>query len=208
MFTGDEKAAWLTARAGKLTASRMGDAMAFTVKGEPKAERIKLLHELLAERLTGDNVSHVVTEPMVWGMEHEDEAVDFFVELTGRSPKRSRLYEHPTIENFAATPDRELDDGLLEVKCPTTTVFLEWTIAGIVPVKHRPQMAAQLLCTGKKWCGFMAYDPRIRDENKRLFMRKYEPTTEELAIVEAAAIAFLTELDEMFDRFVTAFVTA
>ena len=203
-MNAEEKAAWLNARAGKLTASRMADAMAFLKNGQPAGARIKLLHELLAERLTGESVRHVVTDAMLWGMEHEDEAVDYFVARYSRTVRRSRFYEHPTIENFGATPDREIgDDGLIEVKCPTTTRYLEWVIAGVVPEEHKPQMCAQLLCTGKKWVGFMAYDPRIRDENKRLFMRKYEPTQDELERVEIAAVKFLNDLDEMFDRFVT-----
>ena len=226
MMNAEEKAAWLNARAGKLTASRMADAMAFLKNGQPAGARIKLLHELLAERLTGESVRHVVTDAMLWGMEHEDEAVDYFVHVVtdamlwgmeredeavdyfvarySRTVRRSRFYEHPTIENFGATPDREIGhDGLIEVKCPTTTRYLEWVIAGVVPEEHKPQMCAQLLCTGKKWVGFMAYDPRIRDENKRLFMRKYEPTQDELERVEIAAVKFLNDLDEMFDRFVT-----
>lgn len=205
MMTPDEKAAWLSARAGKLTASRMADAMAFLKSGQPTTARTKLMHELLAERLTDISVPHVVTDAMLWGQEHEDEAVDYFVERYGRGVRMSRFYEHPTIQNFGATPDREIDeDGLIEVKCPTTTRYLEWVLAGVVPEEHKPQMIAQLLCSGKKWCGFIAYDPRIRDEGRRLFMRKYEPSPEELQKVEAAAIQFLAELDNLFDRFVEA----
>ena len=29
-------------------------------------------------------------------------------------------------------------------------------------------MLAQLACTGRKWVEFVAFDPRIRDENKRM----------------------------------------
>lgn len=203
-MSAEDKAAWLSARAGKLTASRMADAMAVLKNGQPAAARVNLMHDLLAERLTGYSVNHVVTDAMLWGQEHEDEAVDMFVEMTGRAPKLSRFYEHATILNFGATPDRELDDGLLEVKCPTTPTFLRWVLAGAVPEQHKPQMCAQLLCSGKKWCGFIAYDPRIKEERKRLFLRKYEPTAEELATVEAAAIKFLDELDAMFDQFVQA----
>ncbi len=203
-MSSEEKAQWLSDRCGKLTASRMCDAMSYLKNGDSSRDRIKLLHELLAERLTGQSAPHVVTEPMLFGMEHEDEAVDFFVERTGRAVKRSRFYEHPTIPNFGATPDRELDDGLVEVKVPNSSTFIAWTLAGVVPFQHRPQMTAQLIVTGKPWCGFLAYDPRIRDETKRMFMRKFVPTPEERAEVEAAAIQFLVELDEMFDQFVTA----
>lgn len=203
MMSSEEKAAWLSARAGKLTASRMNDAMSFLRNGDPSKDRVRLMHELLAERLTGLSVPHVVNDAMQWGTDHEDEAVDVFVERTGRSPRLSRFYEHATIANFGATPDRELDDGLVEVKCPTTTTFLEWSIAGVVPAKHKCQMTAQLLCANKTWCGFIAYDPRIRDPKRQLFMRKFIPTPDERSAVLAAAVGFLDELDELFDRFVT-----
>jgi len=205
-MSAEQKAAWLNARAGKLTASRMADAMDFRKDGKPSAGRMKYMRELLAERLTGSSMPHFVTPAMEHGLEYEDEAVDVFV---ARFPqyeiRQSRFYEHPTLENFGATPDREVGaDGLLEVKAPNTATFLEWVMGGVVPPEHVPQMCAQLLCSGKTWCGFLAYDPRIRDEGKRLFMRKYEPTAEELAAVAAAAESFLEELDAMFDTFVSA----
>lgn len=203
MMTTEQKAAWLSARCGKLTASRMADAMKFRRDGKPAAERDRLMRELLAERVTGQSMPHVVTDAMEWGLQYEDDAVDAFVELTGRTVHLSRFYEHPTIPEFGATPDRELDDGLLEVKCPTTARYLEWVLAGVIPEEHKPQMAAQLACSGKKWCGFIAYDPRVKDERKRLFMRKYEPTPEEIAAVETAARTFLAELDAMFEQFTT-----
>lgn len=205
-MTPDQKAAWLAARAGKLTASRMSDAMDYLRNGQSSNKRVKLLHELLAERLTGDSVPHVVTDAMQHGIEYEDEAVDVFVERYPQYQVRlSRLYEHPTIANFGATPDREIgEDGLLEVKCPSTSTYLQWVMAGAVPEQHMPQMAAQLLCSGRKWVGFIAYDPRIKNERNRLFLRKFVPSQEYLDRVRSEAVKFLDELDAMFDQFVTA----
>jgi predicted phage-related endonuclease len=210
MMTAEQKAAWLAARAGKLTASRMCDAMDFLKNGQPSKARTKLLHELLAERLTGYSVPHFVSEAMDHGLQYEDEAVDTFVERYPQYDVRpSRFYEHPRIENFGATPDREVGpDGLLEVKCPTSTTYLEWVLGGTVPERHKPQMCAQLLCSGKTWCGFLAYDPRIKDERRRLFMRKYTPSAEELRKVEDMAVLFLDELDAMFNEFVLTPVAA
>jgi hypothetical protein len=203
-MTPDEKAAWLAARCGKLTASRMNDALDFRKDGQPGARRIKLLHELLAERLTGYSVPHVVTDAMEHGLEYEAEAVDVFVGMTGREPKLSRFYEHPTIENFGATPDRELDDGLLEVKCPTSATFIQWKIAGVVPEQHKAQMTAQCACAGRGWVGFVAYDPRIKTERQRLFLAKHVPTAAEIKEIEDAARSFLQTLDLMFAQFTEA----
>ncbi len=203
MMNAEDKAAWLSARAGKLTASRMAVAMAKLKNGAPAAIRSQYMRELLAERITGLSVPHHVNDAMQWGIDHEDEAADTFVARTGRTLRLSKFYEHPTIPNFGASPDRELDDGLLEIKCPTTATFIEWSVAGIVPMEYRPQMTAQLLCTGKEWCGFLAFDNRIRDERKQLFMRKFVPSPEEKAQVLAAAVGFLDELDALFDAFVS-----
>ena len=201
MMSPEAKAAWLAERCGCLTASRMKDAMDFRKDGKPGAYRVKLLHELLAERLTGFSVPHVVTEPMEHGLEYEDEAVDKFVELTGRDVRLSRFYRHPGIEYFGATPDRELDDGLLEVKCPTTAKYVAWKMAGVVPEEHKPQMLAQLACSGKSWVGFIAYDPRIKEERHRLFLAKFVPEPEQIAAIEDAARTFLAELDAMWEAF-------
>lgn len=205
-MTPDEKSAWLSARCGKLTASRMADAMSFLKNGQPTSARRRLMFELLAERMTGDSVPHVVTDAMQHGLDFEAEAVDVFVaRYPSYSVKTSRFYEHPTIENFGATPDREIgEDGLLEVKCPTSMRYLEWVMGGEVPEEHKPQMAAQLLCSGKSWVGFIAYDPRIREEERRLFMRKFQPEPEYLVKVQEAAVQFLAELDDMFDQFINA----
>lgn len=206
MMTAEAKAAWLSARAGKLTASRMADAMAYLKNGQPAAARVNLLHELLAERLTGDSVPHFVNEAMEHGLEYEDEAVDTFVSRWPQYDVRpSRFYEHASIENFGATPDRDIDaDGHIEVKCPTTAKYVRWVTAGVVPEEHKPQMLAQLACSGRKWVGFVAYDPRVKVESQRLFVRKFMPEPAEVASVEAAAERFLAELDALFDAFVTA----
>jgi len=201
-MSAEQKAAWLNARCGVLTASRVADALGDNGPGK----RRKLLMEMLEERTTGQNYRHMVTPAMEHGLEYEDEMFDVFVERYPQYHVRaSRLYMHPRIEYFGATPDREVgDDGLLEGKCPSTGTFLDWVLAGVVPEKHKPQMAAQLLCTGRKWCGFIAYDPRLKDERKRLFLRKFEPTPEYLETVEAGAVRFLADLETLFEAYTTA----
>lgn len=201
MMTAEAKAAWLAERCGRLTASNMWKAMAFRKDGKPTAERIKHIQELVAERVTGFNVRNVVTPPMERGLEFEDEMFDRFVELTGRDVRLSRLYHHPTIELFSATPDREIDDGLMEGKIPSIEKFIAWKVAGIVPHEHRPQLLAQLACAGKRWTGFVAYCPEIKDESKRLFLARFEPQPHEIEEVEDAARTFLGEVETMFRLF-------
>lgn len=208
MMNAEEKAAWLAQRCGRLTASRMADAMSKLKNGEPSERRIKLMHELLAERLTGFSARHVVTPAMQDGLDFEDEMFDRFVERTGRTLRLSRFYEHPTVDGLGATPDRELDDGLVEGKVPQPATFVRWNLAGVVPPEYKPQMIVQCLCANKEWVGFIAYCPWIKDESKQLFMRKFVPTADERASVLAAAIGFLDQLDQLFDQFVSMPVAA
>jgi hypothetical protein len=60
-------------------------------------------------------------------------------------------------------------------------------------------MLLQSACTSKDvW--FVSYDPRM-GEGRDLFIKKYIPTPEEIAEVEAAAEKFLAECDGLFDFF-------
>jgi YqaJ-like viral recombinase domain len=212
-FEGDPRtsdaafASWLAERAGKLTASRMKDALDFKKDGTPSQKRSDYMRELLAERLTGSTMRHFVTPAMEWGLANEAEAKVWFTKQTGIRLRQSRFYDHPTIENCGATPDAETethDDGLVEFKCPTTGTYIGWKLNGVVPPEHKPQMLLQLACTKRRYVMFAAYDPRIREASKRLFMAKFEPSAEQIAAVEDAARTFTAELDAMFDAFVTA----
>lgn len=199
------RAQWLAARAGKLTASRMADALSFLKDGRSSAKRSDYMRELLAERLTGYTTRHYVTPAMEWGILQEPEAKLMYAKATGHRLLAAEFIEHPTIENFGATPDSFVNgDGLLETKCPTTGTFIEWALAGVVPDEHKAQMLAQLACTGRKWVDFVAYDPRIKEDKRRLLIRRFEPSADQIGQIEAAAIAFLDELDVLWERFVTA----
>ena len=199
---GEALAAWLRERAGKLTASRMRDAMAVKKDGKPTAERAKLMRELLAERLAGDSVRHFVNDAMQWGLDHEDDAKAVYEAETGNLILDVGFFNHPTIDNFGATPDGRIDDGLIETKCPNTTTHIGWIIDGVVPEEHKPQMIAQMLCTDTTCCDFVSYDPRMKKVEHRLFVVRFTPTQEERDKVEMEAVKFLRELDFAFDLFV------
>lgn len=198
-YTVQGTGAWLAQRVGKLTASRMADAMAVLKSGKPGAARSALLKELLAERITGDAVPHFVSAPMKHGIECEPLAKDEYEETTGEILIPCGFVEHPTIANFGATPDAlRGSDGIAEIKCPQTSTHIDWILAGEVPEQHRPQILAQLACTQRSTALFISFDPRIVG-NKRMFVREWTPEPEEIAAVESAARDFLAELERMWD---------
>lgn len=192
---------WLKERCGCLTASRMAEAMSFLKGGKESSERKKLKVEIIAERMTDSMVSRYVTDAMQWGIEQEPNAKARYEEVTGSLIIPCGFALHGDISFFGASPDGLIgDDGLIEVKCPTTTAYMEWMIGGVVPEQHKPQMLAQLAVTGRKWVDFFAFDPRIKGREHQHFLRRFEPPEADISAVEEAARVFLAEVEQLFDQ--------
>jgi putative phage-type endonuclease len=199
-----EKAAWLSAREGKLTASRMADAMDVLKNGKPSAARTKLMHEILAERATGGSVPHYVNDFMKWGLEQEPAAKEAFEIATGDLLIPCGFIDHNEIDNFGATPDSLIGaDVVVEFKCPQTTTHIAWMLAGGVPDQHKPQILAQLACTGRTRAMFASFDPRVRDQRRQLYIVEWTPERAEIERVEDAARTFLAEVDRMWEALTT-----
>ena len=166
--------------------------------GDDSAERRNLKIEMLAERMTDQIVPKYTNEAMLWGIETEPEAKDVYEEVTGRLITDVGFMDHPVIPFLGASPDGFVDDGLIEIKCPTTSTHLTWAIDGEVPEEHKPQMIVQCLVTGREWCDFVSYDPRV-PESYQLFVRRFTPTLDERSEIEAEAVKFLAEVEDMFE---------
>lgn len=187
---------FFAARRGLLTASRIADALAVLKNGKPSEARRKLMFDLLAERMSGVAVEHYVTPAMEWGIAHQADATAAYEAETGELVGPEVFVLHPSIDWFGATPDGLVGAaGLIEIKCPTTPKHLAWVMAGEVPDEHKPQMLAQLACTGRQWVDFVSFDPRVR--KPQLFIRRFAPDRAEVERIEAGARDFLAELDAM-----------
>lgn len=206
--------AWFNDRVGKLTASRMAAAMNFLkAKGneEPKdgADRKKLKIEILTERLTDNIVKKYVTMDMQWGLDQEAPAKDAITQKTGWVIEDLGFIEHPNIENCGCSPDGYLpsEHALIEIKCPSSLTYISWLSAASkdpnwLPEEYIPQMTLQSACFAGIPVWFCAYDPRIKYEDKRLLLRKFTPTLDQLQEVEQMAKRFLAEVEIMFDEII------
>jgi putative phage-type endonuclease len=202
---------WVAARRGRLTASRMNDAMTFLAKGGSSVKRTDYMMELVAERMTGIAAAHYVTPAMQWGRDNEAPAIRLYEEKYGDFVRPAGLVLHPTIENFAASPDGFIISGELlipvEVKCPTTKTFIEWRLSGAVPEEYRRQMIAQMACCSHhdkiRMGVFIAYDPRVTI-GRNMMMIPVTVEDGEVEEVEQAAIRFLEQTDELFRKVVEA----
>ena len=190
---------WVKERIGKLTASRMGDVMAMTKAGKPSEARLTYLKQLVAERMTDSAQEFFVTAAMQWGIDNEPLAAEEYESVTGEIVVPAPFIPHPSIENFGASPDRLVNaDGLIEIKCPSTVNYIDWRTTGEIPEKYRWQMTAQLACTRRQWCDFVAYDPRVL-YGSPIWIKRFEPAAEEIERCESAARDFLSEVERLFD---------
>lgn len=192
MIQGSDE--WIKARLGKLTASRIADAVARTKSGWG-ASRANLRAALIVERLTGQPQDTFTNAAMQWGTETEPQArsaYEFFhdvvVEQTG-------FLEHATIEMAGASPDGLVgNDGLIEIKCPNTATHIETLLSEVIPDKYIVQMQFQMAVTGRQWCDFCSFDPRL-PERMRLWVRRVPRDGERIAALEGQAREFLREVD-------------
>jgi putative phage-type endonuclease len=190
---------WFAIRLGKLTASKMRDAISFKKDKTETADRAKYRMQLVCERLTGSPTPSFSNRAMEWGIEQEQAARVAYEVKTGEFVTEVGFVDHPVIVGLGASPDGLVgDDGAVEIKCPESLTHLTWMTEGKVPDDHKAQMATQLACTGRKWCDFVSYDPRF-PAGLDLFIVRYEPTYDELADLLEKAVQFLIEVDAITD---------
>ena len=119
-----------------------------------------------------------------------------------REPKVTEvaMIQHGTIEMAGASPDGLVgDDGLVEIKCPNTATHIETLLNQAVPAKYITQMQFQMACTGRKWCDFVSFDPRM-PEKTRLFIKRVERDNGFIAEMEKEIIKFLSELGRKVEQ--------
>lgn len=162
---------WFSERVGKITASRIKDLDSSPKKG--KVLNATLL-TLLSERLTGQAVEIPTSKAMQWGIDQEPNAITAYEIATENFVVGTGLINHPTIPMSGASPDGLVgDDGQIEIKCPDTTTHLNTLLNGEIPEEYLPQITWQLACTGRKWCDFVSFDPRLAEHLQLKIIRVY-----------------------------------
>lgn len=190
---------WFSARLGKVTASRVADVIARTKSG-PAATRANYMAELVAERLTGARGETFTNAAMQWGTDNEAEARMAYEFRTDATVEQVGFVLHPTIEMAGASPDGlVLADGLVEIKCPQTATHIETLLTGSIPGKYETQMLWQMACTGRVWCDFASFDPRLPEE-MRLFVKRFDRDDKRIAEMEEQVREFLFDLDTTVRR--------
>ena len=190
---------WKQARCGKVTASRVADVVAKTKTGWG-ASRANYMAELIAERMTGVPAESYSNAAMAWGTEHEPEARAAYEFLLDVEVEQTGLVDHPTLPFSGASPDGLVGgDGLVEIKCPNTATHIDTLLGQSVPAKYITQMQWQMACTGRKWCDFVSFDPRM-PAHLQLFCKRVLRDQAQIDQLEAEVGAFLREIAEKVMR--------
>lgn len=204
LATKQKTAAWLQARCGRITASRVAEVMNYLKQTKAEAEtgarregadRRNYRMELLAERLTLIPAEHYVSKFMEFGSEYEDDArrayelkAEVMVDQTG-------FIGHPKIHYAGSSPDGLIGaDGGLELKVPKTETHLGYLFAGGVPEEYQPQMYFNMACCERKWWDFGSFDPRL-PRQLQLFTKRLFWDDDRIAEIEREVVAFDAELE-------------
>ena len=186
---------WFADRCGKVTASKIADVMATTKTG-PGAARKNYMAQLLTERLTGAVADSYTNSAMQWGTDTEPQARAMYELQTGLEVAEVGFVPHPAIEGTGASPDGLVGaDGLLEIKCPTSATHIETLRGGSIDRKYLLQMHWQMICTGREWCDFVSFDPRL-PAPMQLHVHRVQRDAELAEEITAAVTQFLTELNQ------------
>lgn len=189
---------WFNARLGKVTGSRVADLMAKTKTGY-SASRANYMAELVVERLTGQQAERFTNAAMQWGTDVEPQARAAYEFLTDRPVVETGFVLHGSILDFGASPDGLVaDDGLVEIKCPNTATHIETLLNEAVPGKYVTQMQAQMACTGRAWCDFVSFDPRLPGD-MQMWISRVQRDDAMIADMEREISAFLNELEAKVD---------
>ena len=185
---------WHAMRLGRVTASRVADVVARTKTGY-SASRANYAAQLIAERLTGNMAETFTNAAMEWGTAMETDARTAYEFLHNASVDQVAFVDHPSIPMTGASPDGLVGaDGLVEIKCPNTATHIDTLLGQSIPGKYETQMLWQMACTGRAWCDFVSFDPRL-PEHMQLWVKRFSRDDRRIAELEAEVRTFLAEID-------------
>lgn len=192
---------WIAARVGSVGASRVADIVAQTKKGY-STSRANYMGELVVERLTGKPSNGYTNAAMQWGVDNEAAARRAYVFEQMVDVEEVGLVLHPSIKGAHASPDGFVLDGdgdlgLVEIKCPfQTAIHLQALTQGDIKSEYRLQMQWQMACTGRQWCDYVSFDPRL-PPSMQLVIIRVERDEDLIATLEAEVERFIDELEAL-----------
>ena len=181
---------WFEARRGIPTASRFSDILA---KGQGITRR-KYLLTLAGEAITGEVAESYSNAHMERGHAMEADARNLYAFAQDVEPE---LVGFMRRGRAGASPDSLVGtDGLLEIKSKLPHLLLDVLDKGKLPSEHVAQVQGQLWVSGRQFCDFVAYWPKLP-----LFCIRVERDEKYIETLAQAVADFVGELDTYIKRF-------
>ena len=180
---------WVAIRLGKVTGSHFSDVM------NKKSGRKTYMFRLLGERFSGESYEAYSNKTMNRGSEVEEQAR---IEYARRFGKVKQVGFVAKNDNVGCSPDGLVgDSGIIEIKCPFPSTHCRYICENRLPTTYKPQVQGNLWVTGRQWCDFISFDPRVADRLLwKIRIERDEPYIKELAIQTTMFVAELLELEE------------
>ena len=186
-------AEWKEMRLGKITASRMHEVMSNGKGGNPSKMSETYMIELITEKLTGKPKDFFENDAMRWGTKTEPMAREvYYVKNDFAIVEEVAFIE--LNDYVGVSPDGLIgEDGMLEIKAPTTQTQIKRALSADFSADYKAQIQAQLWVSGRDWCDFVSYDPRIDCKSSFLQVRVFRDN-DYIKIMEEKVTAFTLEM--------------
>lgn len=190
--------AWLEARKGKITGSKLKDIIVKRGTGKKLG-----FYELIAERLSLGSDGE---DAMERGHRLEQEAIDLFAETTGKQVEQVGLCEHDVYPDIALSPDGLIKiDGkykeAIEVKCLSASRHLQAHFEQAIPNEYHEQILQYFIVNEDlETLHFVFYDPRIQAKPFVMIDVKREHVADELKECLDYQIKTIEEMNTLLNQ--------
>ena len=183
---------WKRLRLGIPTASQFHRIV--TPKGQPSKSQEAYRHELLAERLLGEEIEGFESKWMTRGKDTELEAIQFYEMQRGVDVERIGFILNDA-GTVGASPDGLVGEpGLAEIKIPKPGIHIGYLFQdGSAYAEHRIQAQGQLWIAEREWNDLVSYCPGLPPAIHRVYRDD--------VFIQALAVevfAFSEKLEAMF----------
>lgn len=174
---------WFNLRMGKLTGSNYPMLMKSSrQKVDLTDTQKKYLFEKACELLTGERKESFSNAAMQWGIDHEEEAIEYYEQEKFVIVNEIGFYE--INKNIGDSPDGITNDRAIEVKCPASTTHLSYLLDNQKLINnYKWQCYGHMWATGLNKCDLISYDPRF-PEGKKMVIVTIEKDNEEMNLLK------------------------
>jgi len=146
--------------------------------------------------LTGEQEPLPYSPHIEHGIKFEDEARRFYEIQNGKQVREVSFIFKDEDKRVGTSPDGLIgDDGMLEIKCPSSKVHLSYIVDDEVPKKYFLQMQHQMYVTGRKWVDFYSFDPRLPIE-VRVYQKRVYKCEETQNKIDISSKTIIKSIDE------------